>query len=152
MVGPHDRRINHLHRSRRPILLTQGTEHQLEDAGLRPTTELLVDRVPIAEILVQIPPRRSGSSDPEYPVENPPVILGRPSALAACRYDKRLKKQPLLIRHQSANQDCLPKSSLESLFATFVNLLCQQDLAQSMIIVCDKRETLILNRTLSIRD
>jgi hypothetical protein len=40
------------------------------------------------------------------------VILGRPTALAAARHRERLEKRPLLVRHQSTNQDCLPKAVL----------------------------------------
>lgn len=129
MMGPYDRRVDHLHGGGRPALFAQGLEHQLEDADLRPTAELLVDRVPLIEMLVQIPPGRAGPGDPEYPVENLPVIFGRPPTLAARRHYERLEKRPFLIQHQSANQDHLPKGSLESRFEPRVNPLCQQDLA-----------------------
>ena len=89
MVGPHDRRIDHLHSGGRPALFVQGLEHQLEDAGHRPAAELPVDRVPVAEMLMQIPPGRPGPRNPEYPVENLPVILGRPTALAPARHRER---------------------------------------------------------------
>ena len=92
MVGSHDRRVDHLHGGGRPAPCAQGPQHQLEDAGLRPAAELPVDGVPFAEILVQIPPRRPGSGHPKYPVENLPVIRGRPTALATRRHHERREK------------------------------------------------------------
>jgi hypothetical protein len=56
------------------------------------------------------------------------MIGGRAPALRTRRNHKRLEKRPFLIRHQSANQNRLPKSSLESRFEPCVNPLCQQDL------------------------
>ena len=130
MMGAHDRRVDHLHGGRRTVRLGQGFEHQLEQAALRPAAELPVDRVPLAEMPVQIAPRHAGARDPEDAVENPPVILRRPPALAAPRDHQRFENRPFLIRHQDANQDRLPKSSLESRFAIHVNQLCQQDLGR----------------------
>ena len=128
MMGAHDRRIDHLHDGGRPALLVQRVEHQFEQAGFRPAAELLVDGVPLAEIVVQIAPRRTGPRDPEDAVENLPVILRRPPALAAPYDNQGFEKRPFLIRHQPANQDRLPKSSLESRPAIRVNPLCQQSL------------------------
>ena len=126
MMGAHDRRVDHLHDRGRPALFVQGVEHQFEQAGFRPAAELLVDRVPHAEMLVEIAPRSPGRRDPEDAVENLPMILRRPPALAAPCDHKGLEKRPFLIRHQAANQDRLPKNSLESRFALRVNPLCQQ--------------------------
>ena len=117
MMGAHDRRVDHLHGGRRTVRLGQGFEHQLEQAALRPAAELPVDRVPLAEMPVQIAPRHAGARDPEDAVENPPVILRRPPALAAPRDHQRFEKSPFLIRHQAANQERLPKRSLESRLA-----------------------------------
>ena len=64
------------------------------------------------------------------------VILRRPPALAAPRDHQRFEKRPFLIRHQAANQDRLPKSSLESRFAIHVNQLCQQDLDHDAAFPC----------------
>ena len=121
MMGAHDGGIDHLHDGGRAALLVQRVEHQFEQPGLRPAAELLVDGVPLAEILVQIAPRRPGPRDPEDAVEYPPVILGRPPALATPRDHQGFEKRPFLIRHQAANQDRLPKSSLESRLAIHVN-------------------------------
>ena len=130
MMGAHDRRVDHLHGRGRPAFFVQGVDHQFEQAGFRPTAELLVDRVPRAEMLVEIAPRRTGPRDPEDAVENLPVILRRPPTLAAPYDNQRFEKRPFLIRHQPANQDRLPKSSLESRPAIRVNPLCQQDLVK----------------------
>jgi hypothetical protein len=64
-------------------------------------------------MLVEIAPGNPGPRDPEDAIENPPVILGRPPALAAPRDHQGFEKRPFLIRHQPANQDRLPKSSLD---------------------------------------
>ena len=126
MMGAHDRRVDHLYDHRRPALLVERIEHQFEEAGFRPAAELLVDGVPLAEMLVEIAPRRAGPRDPEDAIENLPVILRRSPALAALCDHQGLEKRPFLIRHQAANQDRLPKNSLESRFALGVNPLCQQ--------------------------
>lgn len=131
MVGAHDRRVDHLHASRRAAALVEGFQHQLPDPGERPAPELLVDGVPLAEMLVQIAPRRAGPGDPEHPVEHQPVVLRRAPALAARRDHERREKPPFLVCHQAANQDRLPKNSLESRFEPCVNPLCQQLLVNS---------------------
>ena len=128
MMGAHDRRVDHLYDHRRPTVFAQGVEHQFEEAGFRPAAELLVDRVPHAEMLVEIAPRSPGPRDPEDAVENLAVILRRPSAFDAPYNHDGFEKCPFLIRHQAANQDRLPKNSLESRFALGVNPLCQQAL------------------------
>ncbi|WP_207136854.1 hypothetical protein, partial [Rhodothalassium salexigens] len=51
-----------------------------------------------------------------------------PASLAAARHYEGLEKRPLLVRHQPANQDRLPKASLESRFDRLGNPLRQQDL------------------------
>lgn len=128
MMGAHDRRVDHLHGSRRAAFLVERIEHQFEQAGFRPAPELPVDRVPLAEMLVQIAPGRPGPRDPEDAVEYLPMILRRPTALAAPCDHQGFEKRPFLVAHQAANQDRLPKSSLESPFAIHVNLLCQRGL------------------------
>jgi hypothetical protein len=60
------------------------------------------------------------------------VILRRPTAPAAPRDHQRFEKRPFLIRHQTANQDRLPKSSLESRLPIHGNPLCQQSLSHSL--------------------
>ncbi len=136
MMRPHDGRIDHLHAARRTralgiAALVQGLQHQCVCVCVpyprqRPAPELPVHRRPFAEILVQVAPRRARPRDPEHPVQNKPVIFRRPTALAAPGNHERREKRPLLVRHQSTNQDRLPKSSLESRLAPFVNPLCQR--------------------------
>lgn len=131
MMRPHNGRIDHLHAARRTralgiAALVQGLQHQLPYPRQRPAPELPVHRRPFAEILVQVAPRRARPRDPEHPVQNKPVIFRRSTALAAPGNHERREKRPLLVRHQSTNQDRLPKSSLESRLAPFVNPLCQR--------------------------
>lgn len=134
MVRPHDGRVDHLHASRSAIALVQGLQHQFPDAGQRPAPELPIDRRPLAERLMQITPRSAGAGDPEHPVQNPPMILRWPTALAAACDHQRLENRPLLVVHQTTNQDCLPKNSLESHPPSIVNPLCQRDLDRSISI------------------
>ena len=128
MMRPHDGRIDHLYAALWALVLVQGPQHQFPDASQRPAPELPVHRRPLAEILVQITPGSTRARDPEYAVQHPSVILWRPTALPASRDHEWLKKRPLRVRHQTANQNCLPKSSLESHRRSVVNPLCQQDL------------------------
>src|SRR5271170_1555059 len=128
MMRPHDGRIDHLHAARWALALVQGPQHQFPDASQRPAPELPVHRRPLAEILVQITPGSTRARDPEHAVQHPSVILRWPTALPASRDHEWLEKRPLRVRHQTANQNCLPKSSLESHRRSVVNPLCQQDL------------------------
>jgi len=128
MMRPHDGRIDHLHATRWALALVQGPQHQFPDASQRPAPELPVHRRPLAEILVQITPGSTRARDPEHAVQHPSVILRWPTALPASRDHEWLEKRPLRVRHQTANQNCLPKSSLESHRRSVVNPLCQQDL------------------------
>src|SRR5271156_1288389 len=129
MMRPHDGRIDHLYAALWALVLVQGPQHQFPDASQRPAPELPVHRRPLAEILVQITPGSTRARDPEYAVQHPSVILWRPTALPASRDHEWLEKRPLRVRHQTAKQNCLPKSSLESHRRSVVNPLCQRDLA-----------------------
>ena len=112
MMRPHDGRIDHLHAALWALALVQGPQHQFPDASQRPAPELPVHRRPLTEILVQITPGSTRARDPEYAVQHPSVILRRPTALPASRDHEWLKKRPLRVRHQTANQNCLPKTVL----------------------------------------
>src|SRR5271154_2836231 len=133
MMRPHDGRIDHLYAALWALVLVQGPQHQFPDASQRPAPELPVHRRPLAEILVQITPGSTRARDPEYAVQHPSVILWRPTALPASRDHEWLEKRPLRVRHQTPNQNCLPKSSLESHRRSVVNPLCQQDLARFIL-------------------
>src|SRR5271163_646928 len=134
MMRPHDGRIDHLYAALWALVLVQGPQHQFPDASQRPAPELPVHRRPLAEILVQITPGSTRARDAEYAVQHPSVILWRPTALPASRDHEWLEKRPLRVRHQTANQNRLPKSSLESHRRSVVNPLCQQDLEKSRYI------------------
>jgi hypothetical protein len=47
------------------------------------------------------------------------MVAWRPSAAAMDQ--ERFEVRPLIVGHQSANQGCLPKSSLESIRDSYVN-------------------------------
>lgn len=128
MVGPHDGAVDHLHAVRFRSTVSQRFEHQLPDPGQCPAPELAIDRAPLAEILMQVAPLRTGPRNPEDAIKDQPVIARRATALAPARHDEGLKERPLRIRHQTANHDRLRKSDLESLFEPPVNPICQQDL------------------------
>jgi hypothetical protein len=58
-------------------------------------------------MFVQIPPLRTGPSEPENTIENKSMIPWPPPTMRPTRRDERLKATPFLIRHQSTNQDRL---------------------------------------------
>lgn len=134
-MRPHDRGVDHLHFVGQGAALVQRLQHQLPHARKRPAPKLPIDRRPFAEIAVQVAPGNAGARDPEHTVEHTAMILRRPPALRARGQNKRREKRPLPVAHQAANQDRLPKSSLESHPGPLGNPLCQQGLVD-----CNSRQ------------
>jgi hypothetical protein len=114
VVGSDNGGIDHLQSVRCWISLGQGVQHELPDAALGPTFELLVDGVPFAVALGHVAPLRPGPRDPQNPVQRAPVVQRRaPTTIFPS--NKRLEYCPFFIRQIAPTQVCLlRRSSLES--------------------------------------
>ena len=84
-------------------------------------------------MLVQVTPGNTRSRNPEYPIQNKPMVPWPPPATCATLNHKGLKTGPFLIIHQTAQHDSFPKSYLESDTTRFGNPLCQQLLGSGLI-------------------
>jgi hypothetical protein len=113
--------VDHLHRVWRRSAIGDGFEKHVPHARNRPPEKLAIDRAPFAKLLWQIAPRRPGPGDPENPVEDIPVVLGRSSPLTS-RDQHLFEKGPFLIVQPPSNQfRLLPRGSLESKRDSTVN-------------------------------
>jgi hypothetical protein len=119
MMSPNDGRIDHLQSRIAGAASGQCLQDHIPDATIGPSPRLPKDRVPVAELLRQIAPRRTGSHQPKHRVEHAAMI----ARLTADATDQeRFKIRPLIVGHQSANQGRSPsKSSLESIRDSRVN-------------------------------
>ena len=77
LMGAHDGAVDHRDALWHQVARGQSLQHGVPDTGKRPAAELAMDTTPIAEALMKIAPRRSGSCDPDDAVENPPMIRRR---------------------------------------------------------------------------
>lgn len=117
-MRPDNGAVDHLDALADPFGLVQGFQQKVPHSGKRPAPELPIDRRPLAEMFVQIPPLRPGAGDPENPIENEAVVLRPSPAMRAANRHERLETGPLLIRHQSPNQGRLvPKATLNQKLA-----------------------------------
>jgi hypothetical protein len=105
MMCSNDGRIDHLHRGIAGTASSQRVEDHIPDATIGPSPKLPKDRVPVAELLRQIAPRRPGSHQPKHRVEHA-AMIARPTAAATDQ--ERFKIRPLIVGHQSANQGRSP--------------------------------------------
>jgi len=122
MMRADDGRINHLQSSIACPASGERFQDHIPNATVGPPPKLSKDRIPVAEFLRQIAPRRAGSHQPKHRVENATVIARRTTATSD---QERLEIRPLIVGHQSANQGRPPaKSSLESIYDSGVNSFC----------------------------
>jgi len=77
MMRTHDGRINHLQCRIGQAAARERLQHHIPDATVSPAAELPKDRIPVAELLRQIAPRRAGSHQPKYPVEHTAMVVRR---------------------------------------------------------------------------
>jgi hypothetical protein len=119
MMRADDGRIDHLQRGVRHSAFREPFQDHVPDATVGPPPKLPKNRIPVAEFLRQIAPWCAGSHQPKHRVEHAAMVARRPAAAAMDQ--KRFEVRPLIVRHQSANQGCLPKSSLESIRDSYVN-------------------------------
>jgi len=119
MMRTDDGRIDHLQRGVRHSASREPFQDHVPDATVGPPPKLPKNRVPVAEFLRQVTPWCAGSHQPKHRVEHAAMVAWRPAAAAMDQ--ERFEVRPLIVGHQSANQGCLPKSSLESIRDSCVN-------------------------------
>lgn len=100
--------VDHLQCRRVRVGVGECRQHDVPDARQCPSSELLIDRVPGAELGRQIAPWRTRAGDPENAVQRAPVIPRRPPAERTIVGHERCEHRPLLIAHRPANQARLP--------------------------------------------
>jgi hypothetical protein len=128
-VRPDYRAVDHLQAGIATAAIVERFEQQFPQPGQRPTPELPVNRRPFTEMLVQIAPRDTRPRDPENPIQNKPMVPRAAPAPRSALDHKGLKALPLLVAHQTTNQESLPQSYLESEITRLENPLCQHILA-----------------------
>lgn len=95
---------------------------RLPDAGLAPSSEALIDRHPLAVLLRQVAPRRSGPDAPQDAVHDPPIVERRAALATAFGRQKILEQSPFGLAQIAATQIRLPpRGILESSFESRVN-------------------------------
>ena len=111
LVGANDGSVYHLNAVLTGAAVIKRRQQHIPDPGEWAAAELPVDRTPLAEMIVEIAPGRTGPRDP---VQNQTMIFWPPAALRAGLDHERLEERPLVIRHQATEPCPLPsKSSLE---------------------------------------
>ena len=81
-------------------------------------------------MLVQIAPSDARPRNPENPIQNKPVVPRATAAPGPALDHKRLKAGPFLVAHQTAYQNGLRKSHVESESEAVGNPLCQHVLGE----------------------
>jgi hypothetical protein len=97
MMCPDDGTIDHLDGGVSPAI-SKRFEHQVPKPAQRPASELAVHRVPIAKLLGQISPRRTGSRDPEHRIKRPAMVPRWAASQGTGLYDEGLKTLPFCVR------------------------------------------------------
>jgi len=123
--------VDHLQGRCVGIGIGERRQHDVPDPRERPSSELLIDRVPGTKLCRKIAPRRARSCDPKDAVQRPAVIQWWSTASRTILCHERGEHRPLAVAHQSTNQACLPpRRSLESSVTQFANPVCQQNLVE----------------------
>ena len=121
MMRTDDGRIDHLQGGIGHSASSERFQDHVPDAADGPAPKLPKDRIPVAEFLRQVAPRRSRSHQPKYRVEYAAMVARPPTAAMD---QERFEIRPLIVGHQSANQGCSPaKSSLESIHDFLVKIV-----------------------------
>ena len=115
MVRPDYCAVDHLQTGLAAAAVIERFEQQLPQPRQRPAPELAVNRRPFAEVLGQIAPRNARSRNPEYPIQNKPMIPRTPPTARTTLDHEGLKAAPFLVTHQSPDQGSLPKATLNQI-------------------------------------
>ena len=95
----YDRRIEHLDQMRRGAHRRERIEESLENAGLAQPIKALPHAVPMPEALRQSPPPNVLDREEVKRFEEPPVILGLPSAPRKAGAKHRKRMRPIVLIH-----------------------------------------------------
>jgi hypothetical protein len=106
MMRANDGGIHHLQQRASYTAAAESLQDHIPDAAVGPAPKLSEDRIPVAELLRQIAPRRTGSHQPKHRVEYAAMIARRPPAATD---QKRFETRPLIVGHQSTNQGRPPQ-------------------------------------------
>jgi hypothetical protein len=117
--------VDHLQAGVAAPAVIEGFQHQLPQTRQRPAPELPVNRGPFAKVLMQIAPGNARPRNPENPIQNKPVVPRATATPGAALDHERLKAGPFLVAHQTAYQNGLRKSHVESESDPVGNPLCQ---------------------------
>jgi hypothetical protein len=120
MMRANNGRIDHLQRRIAHSAPSERLQDHVPDAAVGPPPKLPEDRVPVAKFLRQVTPGRASSHQPKHRIEHAAMVPWRTAA--ATMDQERFEIRPLFVGHQSANQGCLRKSSLESIRDSCVKL------------------------------
>jgi len=83
------------------------------DTGTSPAIEAGGDRLPRAVLLREIPPRRSGSIEPQQAIDDLAMIFRGATASCLLRWEQRPQPLPLLVSQiSSAHTESLPSLAL----------------------------------------
>ena len=114
-----DGRIDHLQSRVAHSTSSEPLQDHIPDAAVGPPSKLPKDRIPVAELLRQVAPRRASSHQPKDRVEHTTMVARRPTAAA---YQERLEIRPLIVRHQSANHRRSPQRAALNQFAILASI------------------------------
>ena len=107
MMRPDDGAVDHLHAVRDVFGGAQCFQEKLPNPRDRPTSELSVDRPPLAEVIRKVPPLRTGTGDPEDAIQDKSMIARWAPSFGAGFDQEWLKERPLVVAHQVSDQDAL---------------------------------------------
>jgi hypothetical protein len=119
MMRTDDGRIDHLQSRIANSAASERLQDHIPDAAVGPPSKLPKDRIPVAEFLRQVAPRRAGSHQPKHRVERTTMVARRPTATA---YQERFEIRPLIVRHQFANHRCSPQRAALNQFAILASI------------------------------
>jgi hypothetical protein len=120
MMRPNDGRIDHLQGGIGHAASSKRFQDHVPDAAVGPAPKLPKDRVPVAEFLRQVAPRRAGPHQPKHRVEHATMVSWRPTA--APMDQERFEKRPLIVGHQSANHGRSPQRAALNQFAILASI------------------------------
>jgi hypothetical protein len=99
VVRPDNRCIDHLQRGITCAASGKRLKDDVKDAAVGAASKLPKDRIPVAEFLRQVAPRRAGPHLPKNSVKHTPMVARRPATTSD---QERFEISPLIVRHQPA--------------------------------------------------
>jgi len=105
-MRPDNRRVDHLQRGTTCAASSKPIQDDVEDAAVGPASKLPKDRIPIAEFLRQVAPRRACPHLPKNRIKHAAMVARRSATMSD---QERLEISPLIVRHQPANHSCSPQ-------------------------------------------